>query len=60
MNHLTTKQVKGMLGYSLRTIYRLIERGILNPRQPSGPGGELRFDPEEVEAVAQRRRGEAA
>lgn len=54
---LTTQQVAARLGVKPETVYAYVSRGLLGSRR--GPGGRAStFDPDEVERLVHRRRGE--
>lgn len=54
---LSTQQVAARLGVKPETVYAYVSRGLLGSRR--GPGGRAStFDPDEVERLAHRRRGE--
>ncbi|MBB5788167.1 citrate/2-methylcitrate synthase [Jiangella mangrovi] len=54
---LTTQQVAARLGVKPETVYAYVSRGLLSSRR--GPGGRAStFDPDQVERLAHRRRGE--
>ena len=50
-----TKRAAEILGVSLSTVYRMVEQGILHPSKT--PGGQRRFDMEELGAYKEQSKG---
>ena len=52
--YVTTKEAAEILGISTATLYRMLEKGVLEPSKT--PGGQRRFDVSELEAYKESSR----
>ena len=53
-SYVTTKEAAEILGISTATLYRMLEKGVLEPSKT--PGGQRRFDVSELEAYKESSR----